>query len=188
MAKKQKPAADAAKTEPAAGVAGAAATTAGTAAQTETKAPVAPVVKDIQNGITRPKAGTTCGRVWAICEALSTENNAPAERGDVIKLAEAEGINSATTATQHGKWRKYYGLTNSKTPEEIAAKKQEREAAKAKAAEERKAKADAKAAEKAAKEQAKKDNAAAAATTAAASANAVNAAGSDVSIEADKVD
>lgn len=180
MAKKQKRAAGVADAADAT-----AAADAGTAAQTETKTPV---VKDIQNGITRPKEGTTCGRVWAICESLSVKNNAPAERGDVIKLAEAEGINSATTATQHGKWRKYYGLTNSVTPEQKAAKVAEKAAAKAKADEERKAKAEAKAAEKAAKEQAKKDNAAAAAATAAAVANTAIAAGSDVSIEADKVD
>lgn len=157
-------------------------------AQTETKTPVVPVVKDIQNGITRPKDGTTCGRVWAICEAFSVKNNAPAERGDVIKAAELEGINSATTATQHGKWRKYYGLTNSKTPEEKAARAEEKEAAKAKAAEERKAKAEAKAAEKAAKEQAKKDNAEVAQAASEGAKAAIDAAGPDVSIEADKVD
>lgn len=169
MAKKQNPAVEAAKTE-------------------VNKEVVAPVVKDIQNGVTRPKDGTTCGKVWTICETLSLKNNAPAERGEVIKLAEAEGVNSATAATQHGKWRKYYGLTNSKTPEEIAAKKQEKEAAKVKAAEERKVKADAKAAEKAAKEQKKKDNAAIAQATSEGAEAAIDTAGPDVSIEADKVD
>lgn len=177
MAKKQKPAAEVAQTE----INGDAVDP----VQTETKPPV---VKDIQNGITRPKDGTTCGRVWAICEAFSVKNNAPAERGDVIKAAELEGINSATTATQHGKWRKYYGLTNSKTPEEIAAKKQEKEAAKAKVAEERKVKAEAKAVEKAAKEQAKKDNAKIAKAASEGAKAAIDAAGPDVSIEADKVD
>lgn len=181
MAKKQKPAAEVAQTEINGDQASA-------PAQTETKTPVVPVVKDIQNGITRPKDGTTCGRVWAICEAFSVKNNAPAERGDVIKAAELEGINSATTATQHGKWRKYYGLTNSKTPEEKAARAEEKEAAKAKAAEERKAKAEAKAVEKAAKEQAKKDNAEVAQAASEGAKAAIDAAGPDVSIEAEKVD
>lgn len=158
------------------------------AAQTETKTPAAPVIKDIQNGVARPKDGTTCGKVWSICEELSLKNTSPAERGEVIKLAEAEGVNKATAATQHGKWRKYYGLTNSKTPEEKAARAEEKEAAKAKAAEERKAKAEAKAAEKAAKEQAKKDNAEIAQAASEGAKAAIDAAGPDVSIEAEKVD
>ena len=94
----------------------------------------------------------------------------------------------ATAATQHGKWRKYYGLTNSKTPEEKAARAEEKEAAKAKAAEERKAKAEAKAVEKAAKEQAKKDNAEVAQAASEGAKAAIDAAGPDVSIEAEKVD
>lgn len=71
---------------------------------------VTPIPKDTVNGVTRPKAGTTCGRVWAICDEQSAAANAPAERAKVIEQATSEGINAATVATQHGKWRKYHGL------------------------------------------------------------------------------
>lgn len=76
-------------------------------APAETK-PKAPKIE--QNGVTRPKDGTTTGRVWAIADEISAKNGVPAERGDVIAAGKAEGINEATIATQHGKWRKFHGL------------------------------------------------------------------------------
>lgn len=87
----------------------------------DTPAAAAGAPKDISNGVTRPKAGTTCARVWAICDEQSTAANAPAERAKVIEQATAEGINAATVATQHGKWRKYHGLV-ADTPEAKAEK------------------------------------------------------------------
>ncbi len=72
--------------------------------------PPAVTPKDIANGVTRPKLGSLTARVWAICDELSAAANAPAERAKVILAGVAEGINAATIATQHGKWRKYHGL------------------------------------------------------------------------------
>jgi len=82
------------------------------ATETQTTAtPTAAVApKDIANGVTRPKLGSLTARVWTICDELSAAANAPAERAKVIERATAEGINAATVATQHGKWRKYHGL------------------------------------------------------------------------------
>lgn len=74
------------------------------------KAPKAEVVKDIQNGITRPKAGTKTGRVWEIADKQSEAAGKPAKRKDVLDQFVAEGGNVATGATQYGKWRKYHGL------------------------------------------------------------------------------
>ena len=124
--------------------------TTATAAAAATPAP-----KDISNGVTRPKAGTATGRVWQICDELSAASNAPAERAQVIAKATAEGINAATVATQHGKWRKYHGL--------VAASPEAK-------AEKTKADADAKA-KKDADAKAKKDTAAAAAAAAAGSSD-----------------
>lgn len=65
---------------------------------------------DKQNGISRPKSGTKTGRVWEIADELSAATNAPATRKDVLVKTTAESINSATAATQYGRWRKYHGL------------------------------------------------------------------------------
>ena len=63
-----------------------------------------------QNGVSRPSAGTATGRVWEIADSLSESKGAPADRADVVKAAEAEGLNSATISTQWGRWRKFHGL------------------------------------------------------------------------------
>lgn len=73
-------------------------------------APVVKAPKDEKNGITRPKADTATGRVWAIADAQSAKLQKPAGRKAVIDECVAEKINSATAATQYGRWRKYHGL------------------------------------------------------------------------------
>lgn len=82
------------------------------AAGTETAA----VVKVAQNGITRPKDGTTTGRVWAISDEISAKKGEPADRKTVIEQVVAEGINASTGATQYGKWRKFHGLVGEASP------------------------------------------------------------------------
>ncbi len=128
-----------------------------------TAAPAAVTPKDIANGVTRPKAGTLTARIWTVCDTLSGAANAPAERAKVIKACVAEGINAATAATQHGKWRKYHGLV-ADTPEakveaaaatKVKAEKEAAAAAKKEAAAKVKA---AKAAAKAAAETATSDD------------------------------
>jgi hypothetical protein len=79
------------------------------------EAPAA-VAKIAQNGVTRPKAGTTTGRVWEISDEISKKNGAPADRKTVIEQVVAEGINASTGATQYGKWRKFHGLVGEKAP------------------------------------------------------------------------
>lgn len=75
------------------------------------KEPKAPKVeREKKNGVTRPAAGTKTGRVWEIADKLSAEKKAPAERADVLKEGEAEGINPATVTTQYGQWRRFHGL------------------------------------------------------------------------------
>ena len=69
----------------------------------------APPKQPSQNGVTRPKTGAKTGRVWEISDELSTSDG-PAARKDVMAAGEAEGLNSATIATQYGRWRKFHGL------------------------------------------------------------------------------
>ena len=79
-------------------------------------APAAAVVKIQQNGVTRPKDGTTTGRVWAISDEISAKKGEPADRKTVIEQVVAEGINASTGATQYGKWRKFHGLVGEASP------------------------------------------------------------------------
>lgn len=80
---------------------------------------------DSKNGVTRPGAGTTTGKVWDIADKLG------ADRQAVIKEATKRGVNLATIMTQYGKWRKYNGMegrtakkaVKKPTPPKKAAKK-----------------------------------------------------------------
>lgn len=122
MAKKNQPATDAATTEAPATEAAAATTE---AAATEQKATVAKVQ---QNGVTRPKDGSTTGRVWAIADEISSKQQRPATRKEVIDQVHAEGINTSTGATQYGKWRKFHGLVGEQAPGRAATPAAESEA------------------------------------------------------------
>ena len=77
-------------------------------------APAAPAVekapKISQNDVIRPGAGTATERVWVIADTISAAANAPAKRAEVLKAAEAEGINVTTAATQFGRWCKFHGV------------------------------------------------------------------------------
>ena len=70
----------------------------------------AKIVRQVANGVTRPADGTQTARIWVIADELSAAAKAPASRADVLKVAEAEGINVATCATQYGRWRVFNGL------------------------------------------------------------------------------
>jgi hypothetical protein len=87
-----------------------------TAAAPAAEATKEAVVKVQQNGVTRPKDGSTTGRVWAIADEISSKQQRPATRKEVIDQVHAEGINTSTGATQYGKWRKFHGLVGEQAP------------------------------------------------------------------------
>lgn len=62
-----------------------------------------------QNGISRPKADTITGKVWAIFDELSQKSGAPATIGDSLKAA--AGTAEATVRTQYARWRKFHGIS-----------------------------------------------------------------------------
>jgi len=53
----------------------------------------------------RPKAGTTTGAVWDICDELAAKHGREPTRQEVMAQCEYDGINKATGSTQFGKWR-----------------------------------------------------------------------------------
>lgn len=65
--------------------------------------------KDAKNGVTRPKSGTTVGKIWDFADKLA-KGGKDVKRADVLKLTKEAGINDATAATQFGKWRRYNGI------------------------------------------------------------------------------
>lgn len=71
----------------------------------------APAPKDIQNGVTRPKAGTKTGNVWDTADKISSENQRPALREEVMEACTKAGINKGTIATQYARWTEYHGVT-----------------------------------------------------------------------------
>lgn len=79
-----------------------------------------------QNGVTRPKDGTKTGDVWKIADTISENVNRPATRKEVLAECVGKGINTATGATQYGRWRKFHGLAA-----EVKAPKAEAKAAEA---------------------------------------------------------
>lgn len=85
-----------------------------TAAQVEAKAEAAAVPKDTRNGVTRPKPDSQTGKVWVIADQLAAAAGAPPERKAVLDACKAAGINDATAQTQHGRWKKYYGLVSAR--------------------------------------------------------------------------
>lgn len=69
-----------------------------------------PRQRDEQNGIARPRAGTSSANVWDIADTLSKKNKQPAKHGEVLEQAAAAGINEATAKTQFARWRTYHGI------------------------------------------------------------------------------
>lgn len=134
----------------------------------------AKLAKDTKNGITRPSRGVTL-LVWTTADKLSAEKKQPTDRASLVAALEGQ-VEVGTVHTQYGRWRKYYGLNETKEQrqkrlEAARAKKAVADAEKKQKAEaDKKAKADKKAADKAAAEQAKKDKAAAEAAEKAAAA------------------
>lgn len=153
-------------------------------AEDETGAAPAPaaapaVVKDAQNGITRPSEGTVTRRVWDLADGISTTHQRPALREEVMAAGLAEGINRGTIATQYARWTTYYGVSAEvrKAAREAATgtDKAAKEALKAEKAAERAAAKEAKEALKAAKAAAKEEAARAKAEAARLKAEATEA-------------
>lgn len=63
-----------------------------------------------QNGITRPSAGTTCLRVWDLCDSMTVSLGRTVPLSAVIDAAKGLGINQFTARTQYACWRKFNGI------------------------------------------------------------------------------
>lgn len=128
------------------------------------KAPKAPkvakvakpkIVRERQNGQTRPQAGTKTGVVWDIADEISSKLKRPALRNEVFDAYEkrVKDASMLTAGTQYSRWCTFYGVAKELSKfkadarkERDAAEKQEKADKKAAAAEKAEAKAQKKAA------------------------------------------
>lgn len=63
------------------------------------------------NGVTRPRPETACGKVWALADSLSAQLKQPVPISILAKATAAVNLNDATTRTQYARWKTYNGVT-----------------------------------------------------------------------------
>lgn len=64
------------------------------------------------SGIVRPKAGSTTGRIWEICDEVArATSDKKAMKFAVLEVGRKEGINDSTISVQFGKWFAVVGST-----------------------------------------------------------------------------
>lgn len=79
------------------------------------KAPKAPKEKPAkeerieQNGVKRPKAGTTGDKIWSTADSLSAKKKSPASF-DEVSTALGDSVNEASQRAGYQRWRKFNGL------------------------------------------------------------------------------
>lgn len=72
----------------------------------------APKVAKVQsNGVTRPAAETTCGKIWSTADAISAATHGVCPIAALKEHADMKGINEHTIKTQYAKWRMFNGVT-----------------------------------------------------------------------------
>lgn len=78
------------------------------------------VVRETQNGQTKPAEGTKTRALWDIIDQISRDAQRPATRKEVLERAEKEGFNLAMSASLYAHWRKFHGLTGRAAPGKAA--------------------------------------------------------------------
>jgi len=76
------------------------------------KAPVERPPKDEANGVTRPGTGVT-KEVWDTADMLSKRLGTFVDRATLTEVLNGK-VEIGTIHTQYGRWRKYYGLTETR--------------------------------------------------------------------------
>ena len=64
-----------------------------------------------QNGVRRPKPETLCGLAWAIFDAVSQKNGAPASIKESLEAAKAHNLNEGNVKAEYARWRKFYAIS-----------------------------------------------------------------------------
>lgn len=104
-----------------------------------------------QNGVTRPRPETKCGKVWEIADKMSAAKNGPVAIGDLLVETDKLELNQGNVRCEYAAWRKFFGVVGRVMSEKQIAEKAEKEAAKAAKVAEKEAAKKAREEEKAAK-------------------------------------
>jgi hypothetical protein len=70
----------------------------------------AKVAQPSQNGVTRPRPEGSCGKVWALADAISARIGQPVPIAMLSKETALAGLNDATTRTQYARWKTFNGV------------------------------------------------------------------------------
>lgn len=79
-------------------------------AEKEAKVKVEKIAQPQQNGVTMPKADTACGKIWAICDAMSKAKGERISKKEVAESEATKEFNQTTIGVQYYKWKTYYGF------------------------------------------------------------------------------
>ena len=71
----------------------------------------AEALRPTSNGVRRPKPDTLCGQAWAIFDAVSQKNGAPATISESLVFAREQGLNEGNVRAEYAQWRKFFGIT-----------------------------------------------------------------------------
>lgn len=114
------------------------------------------IVRERQNGQTRPQPGSKTGVVWDIADEISSKMKRPALRNEVFDALEkrVKDPSFAMAGTQYSRWCAFYGVAKELSKFKADARK-ERDAADKQAKADKKAAAETARAEKEAKAQKK---------------------------------
>lgn len=77
---------------------------------------VVPAPKIVRNGISRPKAGGNCLRVWEIADEITERRGEIAARKEVLERAAKALIPERTASAQYWRWRKFNGISGQLVP------------------------------------------------------------------------
>lgn len=64
-----------------------------------------------QNGVTRPKPNTLCGKAWAIFDEVSSQKGSPATIKESLEKAVEHNLNPGNVKAEYASWRKFHGIT-----------------------------------------------------------------------------
>lgn len=64
-----------------------------------------------QNGITRPAPETTCGKIWALADAISLQTHTVATIAAIRAHESMKPVNDHTIKTQYARWRQYNNVS-----------------------------------------------------------------------------
>lgn len=76
--------------------------------------------KVTQNGVTRPKPDTLCGRIWHAADSITVKKGSAAAIAELKVHPDVEGVNAHTVKTQYARWRQFNNFSGRIEPAQTA--------------------------------------------------------------------